>query len=210
MRVLHALVLASISPRRHELLGSLGIDVRVVPSDVVEGPRPELTALELARTYAAAKADAVTVSAPSSLVVAADTVVDLDGEALGKPHDAAHARSMLRALSGREHRVHTAYVAIDGPSNVRVASSVTTAVRFAALDDETISRYVDSGDPLDKAGAYGIQGPGAGLVERIDGDFYTVMGFPLGDFIRRLPELGYVLPARTSRAAPASAELTRA
>ena len=197
MRVLYSLVLASLSPRRHELLGSLGIDVRIVPSDVEEGPRPGLSPLELARTHAAAKADAVAVSERSALVVAADTVVDLDGEALGKPENAAHARSMLRALSGREHRVHTAYVAYDGATDGRIVSSGTTLVRFAALGDDTIDRYVESGDPMDKAGSYGIQGPGAGLVERIDGDFYTVMGFPLGEFIRRLPELGYMLPMRS-------------
>jgi septum formation protein len=134
---------------------------------------------------------------PTALVVAADTVVDLDGEALGKPTGAAHARSMLHALSGREHRVHTAYVAHDGPTARRLIASSTTTVRFATLSEATIDRYIESGDPFDKAGAYGIQGPGAALVERIDGDFYTVMGFPLGDFIRRLPELGYTLAART-------------
>ena len=197
MRVLHSLVLASVSPRRRELLATLGVDVRIVPSDVEEGPRPGAGPLELARIHAAAKADAVALCEPSALVVAADTVVDLDGEALGKPVDRAHARSMLRALSGREHRVHTAYVAHDGSTARRLASSSTTTVRFAVLDDATIDRYVASGDPLDKAGSYGIQGPGAALVERIDGDFYTVMGFPLGDFIRRLPELGYALPERT-------------
>ena len=179
------------------MLGSLGIDVRIVPSDVEEGPRPGLGPLDLARNHAAAKADAVAVCEPNAFVVAADTVVDLDGEALGKPADAAHARSMLRALSGRDHRVHTAYVVADGRSGRRFERACTTTVRFAALDDATIDRYIESRDPFDKAGSYGIQGPGAGLVERIDGDFYTVMGFPLGDFIRLLPEIDYVLPART-------------
>ena len=197
MRVLTELVLASQSPRRSELLGTLGFGVRVVPSDVEEGPRPGISPLDLARVHAAAKARAVADREPSAVVVAADTVVDLDGEALGKPTDAAHARSMLRALSGREHRVHTAYVAHDGYSGRSLFSDCSTTVRFAELDDATIDRYIASGDPFDKAGAYGIQGPGAALVERIDGDFYTVMGFPLGDFIRRLADLGYRLPERS-------------
>jgi septum formation protein len=179
------------------LLGTLGFDVRVAPSDVAEGPRPGVSPLDLARVHAAAKARAVADCEPQAFVLAADTVVDLDGTALGKPDDAAHARSMLRALSGREHRVHTAYVVHDGPSGRSLFSDSTTTVRFVALDDATIERYIASGDPFDKAGSYGIQGPGAALVERIDGDFYTVMGFPLGDFIRRIGDLGYTLPQRT-------------
>lgn len=201
MRPLNSLVLASLSPRRYELLGSLGIDVRIVPSDVDEGPRPGLSPLELARHHAAAKCTAVVARETDALVVAADTVVDLDGEALGKPVDVSDARRMLASLSGREHRVHTAYVATDVPSGRTLASASTTTVRFAALDAAVIERYIASGDPFDKAGAYGIQGPGAALVERIDGDFYTVMGFPLGDFIRRLGDLGYALPARAMSAA---------
>jgi septum formation protein len=122
-------------------------------------------------------------------------VVDLDGAALGKPRDPEEARSMLRALSGREHVVHTAYAAADGAHGMEFSGSRSTRVRFASLDDESIAAYVASGDPFDKAGGYGIQGRGAALVESIDGDFYTVMGFPLGDFVRRLREFGYELPA---------------
>jgi septum formation protein len=183
------------------LLRSLGIDVRIVPSDVDEGPRPGLSPLDLARHHAAAKCAAVAVREPASLVVAADTVVDLDGQALGKPIDVADARATLASLSGREHRVHTAYVAQDGPSGRTLVSASTTAVRFTALDANVIDRYIATGDPFDKAGSYGIQGPGAALVERIDGDFYTVMGFPLGDFLRRLAELDYALSARAMSAA---------
>ncbi len=197
MRVLTELVLASQSPRRHELLGTLGLHVRVVVSDVEEGPRPGTSPLELARLHAAAKARAVADREPQAFVVAADTVVDLDGRSLGKPADADDARATLRALSGREHRVHTAYVVRDGSCGRSLFSDCTTTVRFVALDETTIEHYVASGDPFDKAGSYGIQGPGAALVERIDGDFYTVMGFPLGDFIRRLADLGYRLPQRS-------------
>jgi septum formation protein len=128
------------------------------------------------------------------LIVAADTVVDLDGASLGKPRDAAEAARMLAALSGRGHIVHTAYVALDVPAGGRVEGTVSTEVWFAPLAADAIDRYIATGEPFDKAGAYGIQGRGAALVERIDGDFYTVMGFPLGDFVRRLGELDYRLP----------------
>jgi septum formation protein len=130
------------------------------------------------------------------VIVAADTVVDLDGVALGKPASPGQAVSMLRSLAGREHVVHTAYVVLDTGAGTRIAGSSSSRVRFAPLSADVIDAYVATGDPLDKAGAYGIQGRGAALVERIEGDFYTVMGFPLGEFIRRLPELGYRLPAQ--------------
>jgi septum formation protein len=203
MRELNSVVLASASPRRLALLSSLGLNVRVVPSAVDEGDRPGYAPRELASLHAAAKAAAVARREPDRVIVAADTVVDLDGEALGKPLDAQAARAMLRALSGREHLVHTAYVVTDG-SRGRIAGNVTSRVAFTALAEPDIERYVASGEPFDKAGGYGIQGRGAALVERIDGDFYTVMGFPLGEFVRRLPELGYVLaePRTSARSLP--------
>jgi septum formation protein len=194
MRELSSIVLASVSPRRYELLSSLGLTVRVHPSEVDEGDRPGYAPRELAAFHAASKARAVASREASGLIVAADTVVDLDGASLGKPRDAAEAARMLAALSGRGHIVHTAYVALDVPAGGRVEGTVSTEVWFAPLAADAIDRYIATGDPFDKAGAYGIQGRGAALVERIDGDFYTVMGFPLGDFVRRLPELGYRLP----------------
>ncbi len=129
------------------------------------------------------------------MIVAADTVVDLDGRALGKPRDAADARSMLEALAGRQHTVHSAFTVIDGASGAGLARLSSTDVRFYPLSADDIDRYLATGESFDKAGAYGIQGRGAALVERIDGDFYTVMGFPLGLFVRSLPELGYRLAA---------------
>ena len=194
MRDLATVVLASVSPRRYELLTSLGLHVLVRPSGVAEGELPGHGPLELATAHASAKAEAVARAGQAHVIVAADTVVDIDGRALGKPESHAEARAMLRLLSGREHLVHSAYTAID-PSGARIDGSRTTRVRFATLSDADIATYVTSGEPMDKAGGYGIQGRGAALVERIDGDFYTVMGFPLGDFVRRLPALGYSLPA---------------
>ncbi|GAC1312847.1 MAG: Maf family protein [Vulcanimicrobiaceae bacterium] len=165
----------------------------MVPSDVEEGALPGFAPLELAAHYAAAKGDAVAAREPDAVVVAADTVVDVDGTAFGKPFDRDDAARMLHALSGRTHRVHTAYVVIDTASGRRVAARQTTRVTFATLSAGDVAAYVASGEPMDKAGAYGVQGRGAALVAGIEGDFYTVMGFPLGDFIRRLPELGYEL-----------------
>jgi septum formation protein len=135
-----------------------------------------------------------------ALIVSADTVVDVDGTALGKPRDGAEGRGMLRALAGRDHLVHTAFClrTLDGRT---FEHTETTKVRFFPLTDDEIDDYVATGDGLDKAGGYGIQGAGAPLVERIEGDFYTVMGFPLGAFVRNLPKLGWVL--RLGDTAPA-------
>jgi septum formation protein len=176
------------------LLISLGLDVRVAASDVDEGERPGCGPAELAQVHAAAKADASAARGHEGVIVAADTVVDLDGRALGKPRDAAEAAAMLTALAGREHVVHTAFVVVDASAGRRLQRSSSTRVRFAPLSSRQIADYVATGEPMDKAGAYGIQGRGAALVERIEGDFYTVMGFPLGEFVRCLPELGYELP----------------
>jgi septum formation protein len=188
------IVLASVSPRRRELLTSLGLRVIVIPSNVVEGNPSGYAPLDLATFHAGAKVDAVAAREPGRVILAADTVVDLDGTALGKPSDQAGAVRMLTALAGREHVVHTAYALVDGPSGRRTAETVSTRVRFYPLDRAAIEAYAATGDPLDKAGAYGIQGRGAALVERIDGDFYTVMGLPLGRVVRALSEFGYSLP----------------
>jgi len=193
VRELAELVLASASPRRRELLAALGLPVRVVPSGVDEGALPGRTPLAVAEHWARAKAEAVAAREPRSIVLAADTVVDLDGTALGKPRDDAEAAEMLRRLSGRTHAVHTAYVLVDGAT--RSARASTTHVRFHALAADEIAAYVATGDGRDKAGAYGIQGRGATLVEAIAGDFYTVMGFPIALFARDLRAFGYRLPS---------------
>lgn len=192
-RVINSVVLASQSPRRLELLRSLGLDVSVVPSSYHEPDRPELTPRELAIAHAREKCAGVAARcSPDDVVVAADTVVDVDGTAYNKPRDAADAARMLRDLSGRTHTVHTAM-------SVRVAGAIhevceSTRVTFFELAPEEIERYVRSGEPMDKAGAYGIQGYAATLVERIDGDFYTVMGFPVARFAKLLARLGFLLP----------------
>lgn len=185
------LYLASASPRRYEILRSLGLDVTVVGSTYVECDDEILTPLALSIAHAAGKLDGAQADAAVP-VIAADTVVDVDGRSLGKPKHAAEAAEMLRLLSGREHAVHTA-VAVALPGDRRLAFSETTLVRFFALREDEIQRYVETGEPMDKAGGYGIQGRAAALVERIEGDFYTVMGFPLARFVRMLADAGFAL-----------------
>ncbi len=194
MRELRAVLLASASPRRLELLTTLGLRVLVMPVAVEEGPRPGVGPRDLAKLHAATKADAALARTGNNVMIAADTVVDVDGKALGKPRDPAQAREMLRTLSGRDHVVHTAFVVVDGASGRRLERCSSSRVRFVTLGSDEIDAYVATGEPLDKAGAYGIQGRGAALVESIDGDFYTVMGFPLGEFVRSLRELDLGLP----------------
>lgn len=194
MRELRAVLLASVSPRRRELLSSLGLRVLVMPTNADESEIPGATPVQVARAHADAKAAAVLTRIGSNVMVAADTVVDVDGASLRKPSGPIEAAAMLRVLSGREHLVHTAFVVVDGTNGRRHDGISTTKVRFAELTEDAIEAYVASGEPLDKAGGYGIQGRGAALVAAIDGDFYTVMGFPLGAFVRALPALGLTLP----------------
>ena len=179
-------VLASASPRRRELLALLGLAFDVAPADVDEswrnGEAPAVHAERLAREKATAarRADSVT--------IAADTIVVVDGDILGKPRDRAEAAAMLRRLGGREHVVHTAIAVAFGG---RLVSGVeATRVWFRTLAEPTIEAYVATGEPLDKAGAYGIQGFGAVLVERIEGDYFTVMGLGLARLVDLLGEVG--------------------
>lgn len=196
-RAINSIVLASASPRRLELLRSLNLDVRVVPSSYEEPDRPELTPRELAIVHARHKC--TDVRDGSEIVVAADTVVDVNGAAYNKPHDTEDAKRMLRDLSGRTHIVHTAFAIAVPQREDLIEHCESTFVTFFPLEDPQIADYVASGEPMDKAGAYGIQGYGATLVERIEGDFYTVMGFPLARFVRELLRLGFSLPITKAR-----------
>jgi septum formation protein len=179
-------ILASASPRRRELLAQVGIAHTVHPADIDETPHPD----EMPRAHAdrLARAKAAAVSRPDSLTIGSDTIVVVDGAILGKPVDAADARRMLRLLSGRTHVVMTGVaVAWQG----RIAADVEEVrVTFAALDDALIDGYIATGEPMDKAGAYGIQGYGATLVTRIEGDYFAVMGLALGLLVRLIRSLG--------------------
>ena len=182
-------VLASQSPRRRDLLALVGITHEVRPADVDESVRPGETPDAYVRRLAGEKARAVAgaLGDPDAAVVAADTTVVIDGEILGKPADAAEARAMVRRLAGRTHEVYTGMAVVRGG---RAADAVErVAVTFRALSDHEIAAYVATGEPMDKAGAYGIQGYGATVVERIDGDYFAVMGLSL---VRTVALLGAV------------------
>ncbi|MCB1747700.1 MAG: septum formation inhibitor Maf [Gammaproteobacteria bacterium] len=170
--------LASRSPRRAELLGILGVEFEIVVADIDETPWagevPPVYVERIAREKAAA------VTCDDAVVLAADTCVAVDELIFGKPRDHADARRMLRALSGRWHAVHTA-VALRAPGGTMQAVVVSTRVEFAPLDDALIDAYWASGEPADKAGAYGIQGLGGALVTRIEGSYSAVVGLPLAE-----------------------------
>ncbi len=182
-RVPVEVILASQSPRRRELLTLVGIVHTVRPADIDESLLPGERPVPHAERLARAKAHTLAARHPEAVVIAADTIVVLDGEILGKPRDADDAEATLGRLSGRTHRVYTAIaVARDG----RTESAVEEVdVTFRALTHREIAEYVRTGEPMDKAGAYGIQGYGATIVERIEGDYFSVMGLGL----RRLTEL---------------------
>ena len=182
------IVLASASPRRRDLLTLIGIAHEVRPADVDETVRSGERADDYTERLARAKAAALAAVVPDALVVGSDTTVVVDDAILGKPCDEADAARMLRQLGGRRHTVHTAVaVARDG----RVESGVERVdVTFRALTDADIASYIATGEPMDKAGAYGIQGYGATIVERIEGDYFAVMGLPLGRLVRLMERLG--------------------
>ena len=182
---LPVLVLASGSPRRRQLLEMLGIPVEVRPSHVPEIPLPG----EAPRAYAERLAREKAAAVPGPVVLGADTTVVVEGEMLEKPADAADALRMLRRLQGRTHEVITA-VALKTAGGTLVATDVT-AVTFRPADDDFLRAYAATGEPMDKAGAYGIQGYGAALVERIEGDFFGVMGLPVRLVLDLLARAGY-------------------
>jgi septum formation protein len=180
----------------------LGLAFEVTPPpDGLEPPWDgTVPPIDFAAELARRKSSAVSANRPDAIVLAADTIVVLDGAVLGKPRDGHDARAMLFRLAGREHLVHTA-VAIDAPGGEerRGASAIeTTTVRFRPLDVDEIAAYVATGEPLDKAGAYGIQGFGAALVESVRGCFFNVMGLPVTRVLALLEDIGwrYEFPGR--------------
>ncbi len=178
-----ALYLASASPRRRELLELAGFAFTVEPAEIDENlpePEPAKLVVELAKQ----KAKAVALQHPQDTVLAADTVVALDGQILGKPRDAVQARAMLEKLSGRMHTVWTGYCIQQGAR--QVSGICCTDVYFYELTPAEIEGYIETGEPMDKAGAYGIQGKGALLVRKIHGDFYNVVGLPIAVISRLL------------------------
>ena len=180
-------ILASASPRRRELLTLVGIPHEVRPADVDESLHPGEAPAVYAERLARAKASTVPPD-PAVLAIGSDTIVVIDDVVLGKPRDRDDAARMLRTLSGRTHTVYTAVAVRRGE---RIASGVEhVAVTFRPLTDAMIESYIATGEPMDKAGAYGIQGFGATIVERIDGDYFAVMGLALGRLVELMARVG--------------------
>lgn len=186
-----ALILASKSPRRRELLAQMGLtDFEIHPALGEELAQPDLTPPELVQALALHKAQEVaqTFAQSGDVVIGADTIVVLDGQVLGKPHDEAHALAMLTALSGREHHVYTGVAVLqDGRELAQVED---TAVWFRDASQAELNRYIATGEPMDKAGAYGIQGRGGLLVSRIEGDYTNVVGLPIVRLASMLAQFG--------------------
>lgn len=191
------MILASQSPRRRELLADAGFGLTIIPAQIDESRLPGETPVELVGRLAAEKAEAVRASLGAGvrddLLVAADTIVWMGDEALGKPSDASDAAAMLRELSGRTHHVSTGVCAMrlssDGGRMAETRFVETTDVTFWELTEAEVAAYVATGEPLDKAGAYGIQGAGRMLVRKIDGDYPNVVGLPVARLVRELGRL---------------------
>lgn len=190
------LILASASPRRAEILRDAGIAFDVLAVDVDEAPRAGESAEAMCRRLADAKARAAVARLGAAegpaIVVAADTTVEIAGEILGKPASPDEARRMLSRLSGKTHRVLTALSLIRLPDAAARSDLESTAVHFSALSAREIEEYVATGEPLDKAGAYAIQGRAGRFVERVEGCYFNVVGLPVARLYRNLKELGWL------------------
>lgn len=186
-----SIVLASASPRRRELLEMMGLEFEIIPAKDeldAEGLSPDEAVAKIALGKAMSVAK---LRAENDIVIAADTLVCLNGELLGKPRDEAEAFAMLKKLSGNEHQVYTGVAISQGDKSVSCAEM--TKVRFCRMSDEDIKNYIATFEPMDKAGAYGIQGKGAVFIEGIEGDYFNVMGLPLHRLSLMLKEFGFSL-----------------
>lgn len=180
------IILASASLRRKELMELAGYDFEVICADIVEAVPEEAMPQEVVMSLALQKAQAVAAEHKEAVVIGSDTVVALDGKILGKPHSEQEACEMLRSLSGRTHKVFTGVAIVCGGKVKNFFDE--TDVEFYSLGDDEIKKYVATGEPTDKAGAYGIQGKGSVLVKRINGDFFSVMGLPIAKLYREMSD----------------------
>ena len=191
------IILASGSPRRAEILNNIGIEHTIIKSEADESSInhegidvgmyvQELSILKATEVYGR-------ISAENALIIGADTVVSIDGTILGKPKDNDDAFNMLKLLSGKTHQVYTGYCVVDSNTGYSVCGSQCTDVKFAELSDKDINEYIHTGETVDKAGSYAIQGKGVMLVEKIDGDYLNVVGLPVRDLVLLMKEeFGFV------------------
>jgi len=184
------IILASASPRRKELLKKIGLKFEIDPSNSEEELDLSLPPHELAQKLSLAKAQAVAQKYRHAIIIAADTFGVFRGKVLGKPHTPAQAKKMLQRLNGKSHLVITGFTIIDTESKWSLSRVVTTRVCFRKMTESEIDAYVRTGEPLDKAGAYAIQGLGSLLVARIEGDYFNVIGLPLSALAQSLKEFG--------------------
>ena len=184
------MILASNSKRRQEILRDMGFNYKVLTADIEEiSDKKEIS--EMILDIAEKKLDKIAKENVNEFVLAADTVVELEGRIFGKPKSREEAESFLKILSVKTHKVITAYVFKNISKNIVIKDVVISKVKFYDLDDETIKWYLDTSEPFDKAGAYGIQGQGRVLVEKIEGDYFAIMGFPVSNFLKNLRKNGY-------------------
>ena len=184
------MILASNSKRRQEILRDMGFNFKVLTADIEEiSDKKEIS--EMILDIAEKKLDKIAKENVNEFVLAADTVVELEGRIFGKPKSREEAESFLKILSGKTHKVITAYVFKNISKNIVIKDVVISKVKFYDLDDVTIKWYLDTSEPFDKAGAYGIQGQGRVLVEKIEGDYFAIMGFPVSNFLKNLRKNGY-------------------
>ena len=184
------MILASNSKRRQEILKDMGFNFKVITADIEEvSDKKDIS--ERILDIAEKKLDKIAKDNINNFVLAADTVVALDGEVFGKPKDREEAEKFLKLLSGKTHKVITAYVFKNISKSILIKDVVVSEVKFYDLDKETINWYLDTVEPFDKAGGYGIQGLGRALVEKIEGDYFAIMGFPISNFLKNLRKNGY-------------------
>ena len=184
------MILASNSKRRQEILKDAGFNFKVITSNIKEISDKKIIT-EKVLDIAEKKLEQIAKDNKNEFILAADTVVELNGKIFGKPKDMEEAFNFLKTLSGNTHKVITAYVFKNISKNILIKEVVTSEVKFLELDDEIINWYLDTGEPFDKAGAYGIQGKGRALVEKINGDYFSIMGFPISNFLENLRKIGY-------------------
>ena len=182
------LILASSSPRRREILKNAGYEFKIIEPNSDENVQDTLSPKQMVEKISQKKAHSVFGSCPNDTVLAADTIVVFGGRILGKPHDENDAFRMLRLLSGQTHEVYTGVCILNG--NLETVFSEKTSVDFYDLSDDEIKQYIATKEPMDKAGAYGIQGFGSLFIRSIDGDFYNVMGLPISRTARELAKFG--------------------
>ena len=184
------MILASNSKRRQEILKDAGFNFKVITSNIKEISDKKIIT-EKVLDIAEKKLEQIAKDNKNEFILAADTVVELNGKIFGKPKNREEAFSFLKTLSGNTHKVITAYVFKNISKNILIKEVVISEVKFLELDNEIINWYLGTAEPFDKAGAYGIQGYGRILVEKINGDYYSIMGFPISNFLENLRKIGY-------------------